>query len=147
MRIQVPYQVVAVEPVISTPEYKSFGAAGFDFQASIDRHIELAPGNHHTIPTGIALQIPEGFEVQVRSRSGLAVKHGIEVVMGTIDQDYRGEILVHVVNRGKQNYVIEPGARIAQGVLSPVAQASFVLVTKLEPTKRGKRGFGSTGYK
>lgn len=146
MRIQVPYKVIGDDPVVSTPEYKSFGAAGFDFQANIDRHLELGVGNHHTIPTGIALQIPEGFEIQIRSRSGLATKHGIEVILGTVDQDYRGEIKVVLVNRGKQSFVIAPGMRIAQGILSPVAQASFVLVETLERTQRGKNGLGSTGY-
>lgn len=146
MKIQVPYKVLAEAPW-SAPEYQSKGASGFDLHANLTRAIELAPGNHHTISTGVALQIPEGFEVQIRSRSGLAAKHGIEVIFGTVDQDYRGEIKVHLVNRGKAHYVIGPGDRIAQGVLCPVARASFVLVDELDVTGRNKNGFGSTGYR
>lgn len=128
------------------PDYETPGSAGFDFRASIDRSIELGPGQRHTLPTGWAFEIPEGFEMQVRSRSGLASKHGIVAVLGTIDSDYRGEVQVILQNTSRINYTISNGERIAQGVIAPVLRVEFEVNTELSTTDR-KGGFGSTGVK
>ena len=109
--------------------------------------VELPPGQVRLVPIGIAVAIPLGFEGQVRPRSGLAIKHGVTVVNapGTIDADYRGELMVGLINLGTRPFLIEPGMRIAQLVISPVAQARLVEVTSLDETPRGRGGFGSTG--
>jgi dUTP pyrophosphatase len=129
------------------PKYQSPGAVGFDLCAAIDRAIELGPGNRQQIPTGLAFEIPEGFELQVRGRSGLASRHGVNVVLGTIDSDFRGEVQVIINHSGKVPYVISPGDRIAQAVLSPVVKGEFEVVKELTKTERGKAGFGSTGVR
>lgn len=109
--------------------------------------IELPPGQVRLIPIGIAVAVPPGFECQVRPRSGLAIKHGVTVVNapGTIDADYRGELMVGLINLGTRPFTIEPGMRIAQLVISPVARARLVEVSSLDETPRGRGGFGSTG--
>lgn len=124
------------------PEYKTCGAAGADLHARGDWN--LNPGETLVIPLGICLEIPVGYEVQIRPRSGLS-KQGVEVVIGTVDSDYRGEIGAIVHNAGKKIFAIRDGDRIAQMIYCPVVQAEFEPVDKLSETTRGKSGFGSTG--
>jgi dUTP pyrophosphatase len=127
------------------PSYASGGAAGLDVVAAED--LTLAPGARHAVATGFAIAIPEGYEVQVRPRSGLALKHGITCLNtpGTIDSDYRGEVKVILANLGAQPFEIRRGERIAQLVPAPVLRASFREVDDLDSTERGAGGFGSTG--
>ncbi|MCZ8041855.1 MAG: dUTP diphosphatase [Beijerinckiaceae bacterium] len=131
------------------PAYESAGAAGLDLRAALAEGavLELAPGARDLVPTGLCLQLPEGFEAQVRPRSGLAARHGVTVLNapGTVDSDYRGEVRVILINHGTQTYPIRRGDRIAQLVIAPVARAQFSEVTALEATSRGTGGFGSTG--
>ena len=129
------------------PHYASAGAAGMDVVAAVDGPLLLAPGARAAVPTGLAMAIPHGFEVQVRPRSGLALKHGLTVANapGTIDSDYRGEVKVLLVNLGSEAIEITRGMRIAQLVLAPVTRATFVEVAGLDDTVRGTGGFGSTG--
>jgi dUTP pyrophosphatase len=136
-----------LRPQAVLPRYMSAEAAGLDLSSAADGPLTLAPGARIGVPTGLAMELPPGFEGQVRPRSGLAIKHGITVVNapGTIDSDYRGELVVLLVNLGGEPYVIEPGARIAQLVIAPVTQAEFVEVTELSSTVRGGGGFGHTG--
>jgi dUTP pyrophosphatase len=133
------------------PAYQSGGAAGLDLLAAppIDAAMSLEPGRRLLVPTGFAIEIPEGFEAQVRPRSGLAHHHGITVLNapGTIDSDYRGEILVLLINFGDQAFEIRRGARIAQLVIAQFARAALVEVMELTETSRGGAGFGSTGIK
>ena len=130
------------------PQYSSAHASGADVCAYLQEPVVLQPGERAMIPTGISLQIPEGFEAQIRPRSGLANKHGITVLNspGTIDSDYRGEVKVVLINLGQESYTIADGDRIAQMVFSPVIQAEFYNIPSLEATERGEGGFGSTGY-
>lgn len=129
------------------PVYSSSLAAGADLKAYIREPMLLSPGESLMVPTGIRMAIPEGYEVQIRPRSGLAAKFGITVLNtpGTIDADYRGEILVILINHGKKDFEITPGMRIAQMVLVPVIQAEFCLSQELAETTRGSGGFGHTG--
>ena len=129
------------------PEYATALSAGLDLIAAVEAPIALKPGARAIIPTGIAIQLPVGFEAQVRPRSGLAAKHGVTVLNspGTIDSDYRGEVGVLLVNLGQQAVLIERGMRIAQMVIAPVIQVELVSVEDLDETERGDGGFGSTG--
>jgi|TARA_B110000967_G_C18517327_1_gene379299 dUTP pyrophosphatase len=131
------------------PKYETPGSSGMDIAAHIEKNIELAPGDKVIVPTGFSLSIPQGFEVQVRPRSGLAAKKGISVLNtpGTIDADYRGEIKVILINLGKEKFLIENGIRIAQMVVCPVIQAKIEETESLSKTSRGAGGFGSTGIK
>ena len=137
------------DATLPLPDYASAGAAGADIRANFaDRgEVELSPGARALIPTGFAVALPQGFEMQIRPRSGLALKHGITLVNapGTVDADYRGAVGVIVVNHGHEAVVISHGDRIAQAVIAPVAQAVFVEVAALDETARGAGGFGSTG--
>ena len=132
---------------VPLPAYQTSGAAGADLHAAIEEPWTLAPGERRLIPTGLILAIPDGYEGQVRPRSGLALKHGIGMVNapGTIDSDYRGRVGVLLVNHGQEPFVIEPLARIAQLVIAPVTRAEFTLTSELGETERGGGGFGSTG--
>lgn len=127
------------------PAYATSGAAGMDVVSAED--VTIAPGARHAVATGLALAIPRGYEVQVRPRSGLALKHGITVpnTPGTIDSDYRGEVKVILINHGKEPFAIQRGDRVAQLVLAPVVLAAWEEVTELDATDRGEGGFGSTG--
>ncbi|BEU99265.1 dUTP diphosphatase [Novosphingobium olei] len=127
------------------PAYATSGAAGMDVVAAED--VDLAPGARHAVATGLAMAIPHGFEIQVRPRSGLALKHGVTVpnTPGTIDSDYRGELKVIMINLGQEPFAIRRGDRIAQLVLAPVTRAGWVEVSELDDTARGIGGFGSTG--
>ena len=123
------------------------GAAGMDLASAADGPITIAPGQRLGVPTGWSMELPYGYEAQVRPRSGLALRHGITVVNapGTIDSDYRGEIVVLLVNLGSQPYTIAPGDRVAQMVIAPVVQARVEEVAELSQTVRGVGGFGHTG--
>lgn len=138
----------SADPDIALPSYESKGAAGADVRANLPgASITLAPGDRALIPTGLHMEIPEGFEVQVRPRSGLALKHGITLVNspGTIDSDYRGPVGVILMNAGSEPFEVLHGMRIAQLVVAPVVQANFEEVADLSTTVRGSGGFGSTG--
>jgi dUTP pyrophosphatase len=150
MRVALAY-VAGADEALTLPSYQSAGAAGADVCANLDADdralgMTLAPGARALIPTGLRLAIPQGFEVQVRARSGLAMKHGIALVNapGTIDSDYRGPLGVLVVNLGQEAFIVTHGMRIAQLVVAPVVQADFAL-GDLDNTARGAGGFGSTG--
>lgn len=129
------------------PQYQSTLASGFDVRAQLDKSLILKSGQRFLVPTGLCFEIPEGYEIQVRPRSGLAAKNGISMVNtpGTIDADYRGEVKVILINHGEVDFEIKDQERIAQFVLAPVVQAQFVLVDDLTETARAAGGFGSTG--
>ena len=130
---------------LALPAYATQGAAGMDVVAA--ENVTLAPGARHAVATGLSIAIPHGYEIQVRPRSGLALKHGISVpnTPGTIDSDYRGELKIILINHGSEVFSIAKGDRVAQLVLAPVVQAGWVEVDDLERTERGAGGFGSTG--
>lgn len=132
---------------VTLPKYETSGAAGMDVRANISEPIVLGSLDRALIPLGLRLEIPEGYEVQVRPRSGLALKHGIGMVnsIGTIDSDYRGEIGAIIVNLSKEPYIIQPQERIGQLVLNKVSQIEWEVVEKLSESERGSGGFGSTG--
>ena len=127
------------------PEYKTLMSAGMDLKANITEVWKLNPGERVMVPTGLHIALPEGYEAQVRPRSGLSLKNGIVAILGTIDADYRGEVGVILVNLSNQPYCINPGDRIAQMVVSKVSQVKWDEVRELEETERGSGGFGSTG--
>lgn len=129
------------------PTYETEGAAGADCHARIDEKIVLKAGEQVTVPLGFAVEIPEGYEMQIRARSGNARKHGIGVVngVGTIDSDYRGEVCTILINHSENDFEINPGDRIAQAVIASVIQAKWAEVDELSETARGEGGFGSTG--
>jgi dUTP pyrophosphatase len=130
---------------VEAPTYATDGAAGMDLQCAED--FQLAPGEHRLVPTGLRIALPEGYEAQVRTRSGLALRHGISMVNspGTIDWDYRGEIGVILINHGREDVQFNRGDRIGQLVVAPVARVTWEKVDELEGTVRGDGGFGSTG--
>ncbi len=132
---------------VPLPAYQTAGSAGLDLSAAVPQSVVIEPGERRFVPTGIAVAIPEGFEGQVRPRSGLALKHGIGIVNspGTIDADYRGELKVALINLGPQPFTISHGMRIAQLVIAPVARVTVQQVEALDETGRGRAGFGSTG--
>lgn len=132
---------------LELPRYYSTDASGLDVSAAINESLSLVPGQIHLLPTGFAVAIPIGYELQVRPRSGLAIKHGVTVINspGTIDADYRGEIFIAMINLGKEPFIINRGDRIAQLVLAPVVRAQIELVGELDVTNRGNGGFGHTG--
>ena len=134
---------------LALPAYHSALAAGLDLLAAVpeDAPVMLAPGKYALIPTGLTIALPEGYEAQVRPRSGLAAKHGITVLNspGTVDADYRGEIGVLLINHGDAPFLVRRGERIAQMVIAAVVRAEFALVASLSATERGGGGFGSTG--
>ena len=140
------------DPSIALPQYETAGSAGADIRANFatdlrDSGLTLAPGGRALIPTGVRIEIPNGYEVQVRPRSGLALKHGITIpnAPGTIDSDYRGPLGVILMNLGTEPFHIAHGDRIAQMVIAPVVQAAFEVSANLSDTARGAGGFGSTG--
>ncbi len=136
------------DAALPLPEYQTAGAAGADLRADLGGGaLTLAAGQIALVPTGLRVQIPEGYEMQIRPRSSLALKHGVTLpnTPGTIDSDYRGPLGVIMINLGSQAYTIEHGERIAQAVVAPVTRAAYVLAEALEDTARGAGGFGSTG--
>lgn len=136
-----------VRPEALAPAYMTAGAAGMDLASAAEEAVTLEPGGRAAVPTGLALEIPEGYEGQVRPRSGLARKHGVTLTNapGTIDWDYRGEVTVLLVNLGSAPHTIAPGDRIAQLVIAPVARVALEEVGALSDTVRGAGGFGHTG--
>ena len=145
--ITLPVRIFPHGRGLELPEYMSAHAAGMDIRAAVDTPVEIAPSEIALVPSGIAVAIPEGYEIQIRPRSGLAIKHGITVVNapGTIDADYRGEIKVGLVNLGRISWVVERGQRIAQMVLSRIWQAQWQECDRLPETVRGDGGFGHSG--
>ena len=137
------------DPNIPAPIYQTKLAAGADVCADLEQPLEILSHNSALIPTGLFFEIPEGFEIQVRPRSGLALKFGITVLNtpGTIDADYRGELKVILINHGKEPFVVEPKMRIAQIVVAKVEQGAFFEAVVLSDTERGSNGFGHTGLK
>lgn len=133
----------------SLPTYATDGASGMDLRAFIDEPVILKPMERRLIPTGLFVQIPEGYEGQVRARSGLAIKHGIGLVnsIGTIDSDYRGELKIPVINFGNESFTINNGERIAQLVIASYERVAPIMVSDLDETDRGEGGFGHTGVK
>lgn len=129
------------------PKYETEGSAGMDIRANLDRPIQIKPQERALVPTGLFLEIPKGYEVQIRARSGLAVKYGIGLVngIGTIDSDYRGEIKVALINWGNETFVINDGDRIAQMVAARYEKADLIEADELSETERGSGGFGHTG--
>jgi dUTP pyrophosphatase len=147
----IPLQIYRVRtqlPLTPFPAYATPGSAGMDLMADCAT-LTLKPGNRGVIPTGFGIAVPEGYEAQIRSRSGLSSKYGIVVINspGTVDSDYRGEVCVILVNLGRKDFTINRGDRIAQMVIAPVLKAAWVEVEKLPPTQRGSGGFGSTGMR
>ena len=129
------------------PEYKTDGAAGMDICAAIDEPITLKPLERALVPTGLKIELEHGYEAQIRPRSGLSIKHGITLIncVGTIDEDYRGEVCIGLVNLSNESYTIQPQERIAQMIISKYEQAKIEVVSQLSDTARGEGGFGSTG--
>jgi deoxyuridine 5'-triphosphate nucleotidohydrolase len=148
MTIQIAVRRLPHNPDLPLPTYASSGAAGMDLLAAVAEPVTIGPGQRALIPTGLAIALPPGYELQVRPRSGLALRHGIVLPNspGTIDEDYRGEIQVIVLNTGDAPFVIERGSRIAQAVLAPVVRARWHEVESLDTTARNEGGFGSTGH-
>lgn len=133
---------------LDLPAYATAGAAGADVLAAVDKPVTIAPGKRVLIPTGFCIALPPHYELQIRPRSGLALKHGIVLANspGTIDEDYRGELGVIVLNASEEHFTVTRGMRIAQAVLAPVVRAAWVEVEDLDATARGEGGFGSTGH-
>lgn len=131
------------------PFYATIGSAGMDLKANIEESIELKPLERVLVPTGIFIQLPDGYEAQIRPRSGLAVKHGISITNapGTVDADYTGEIKVSLINLSNEAFVVNPGERIAQMVVAKYEKVEWVEVESLETTERGDGGFGHSGLK
>lgn len=151
MKPRVPLRIKRLFPErdadIELPALMSEYAAGMDVRAANPEPIVLRPGERAAVPTGLAMAVPPGTEVQVRPRSGLAIRHGVTVINspGTIDADYRGEVAVLLVNLGQEDFVIERGLRVAQLVVAQLARVEVTLVAELDTTERGEGGFGSTG--
>jgi len=140
-------RILKKHPDAIIPQYATAGASGLDLHARIPHDIYLQPGVRFTCPVGIGIELPEGFEAQVRGRSGMAKNHGVTVLNspGTVDADYRGEICAILINHGDQAFKIEPNQRIAQLVIAPVVRVELVQDGELTETERGDGGFGSTG--
>ena len=132
---------------VSVPNYQTEGTAGMDLSAFLDTPITLKSLERKLIPTGIKIELPHGYEAQIRPRSGMSIKNGITLVncVGTIDEDYRGEVCIPVINLSTQEFTINNGDRIAQMIIAPVTKATIQVVAELSETKRGEGGFGSTG--
>lgn len=134
---------------LSFPSYETEGSAGMDIHAAVRDNVEIEPGEIALLPTGFAVAIPSGYEIQVRPRSGLAVKHGITLINspGTIDSDYRGEVKIGLINHGRTAFTVKRGDRIAQMILAPVSRIEWDVVDSLDETERGAGGFGHTGLR
>lgn len=132
---------------VPLPSYQSSGASGLDLHAALPGRVILEPGARELVPTGLALEIPPGHEGQIRPRSGLALHHGVTVLNtpGTVDCDFRGEVGIVLVNLGSEDFVVEPGMRVAQLVFCPVVRCALDVVVDLQPTSRADGGYGSTG--
>ena len=143
----IPFQFKRLSPLATVSHYQTEHAAGMDLHAALADPIDICSGDIQLIPCGFAMSIPEGYEAQVRPRSGLSTRHGVSLpnAPGTIDSDYRGEVLVPLINLGRESFTVEPGMRIAQMVIAPVCRAQIEEVLDLTDTDRGEGGFGSTG--
>ena len=146
-RVPVRVRVLPHGEGLPLPRYQTSGSAGADLVAAVNETVVVSPGARVLVPCGIAVALPVGWEMQVRPRSGLAVKHGITVLNapGTVDADYRGEVFVPLINLGDQDFAIERGDRVAQAILAPVVQFDWQPVDALDDTERGSGGFGHTG--
>lgn len=142
-----PQILIELQEGAQIPSYQTAGAAGMDLHANNSSPITLHPGQRAAIPTGLRMTIPQGYEGQVRPRSGLALKHGVTVINspGTIDADFRGEVKILLINLGSQPFIVEKGDRIAQLIVSPCVRAEISVVSEMPATERGESGFGSTG--
>ena len=147
MSVELAFRALPHFGELPLPAYATAGAAGMDVVAAVTEDLVLAPGARSAVPTGLSMAVPAGHEVQVRPRSGLALRHGVTVANapGTIDSDYRGEVKILLVNLGDADFTVSRGMRIAQIVLAPVTRADPKLVEELDDTARGSGGFGSTG--
>lgn len=147
MSVELAFRALPHFGELPLPAYATTGAAGMDIVAAVTEDLVLAPGARSAVPTGLSMAVPAGHEVQVRPRSGLALRHGVTVANapGTIDSDYRGEVKILLVNLGDADFTVSRGMRIAQIVLAPVTRADPKLVEELDDTARGSGGFGSTG--
>lgn len=147
--MELELKILSQNPNFKLPAYATSQSAGMDLSADINENVVIEAGKVKIIPTGIAIALPEGFEAQVRPRSGLAAKNGVTVLNtpGTIDSDYRGEIKVIMINLSDQDFIVEPGMRIAQMVISQFAKVNLAVKEVLSETVRGVGGFGSTGVK
>ena len=141
-------KIEKLEHCYEIPKYQTSGASGMDLYAANDEPIELKPLERRLVPTGLKIQLEKDFEAQIRPRSGMSIKHGITLIncVGTIDEDYRGEVCVPIVNISNETYTINRGDRIAQMVIMPVAKAEIEVAKELTTTQRSSGGFGSTGY-
>ncbi|MDR1319612.1 MAG: dUTP diphosphatase [Treponema sp.] len=141
------FKILRKDASIPLPQYESEGASGFDLRAFLDSSLDIPPRGRVKIPTGLRIEIPAGYEAQVRPRSGLALRYGVTVLNspGTIDSDYRGELEIILINLGSEPFTVRNGDRIAQLVAVPVCRAELVDAASLTETKRGEGGFGSTG--
>lgn len=142
-------KILKLNENVSVPNYQTDGASGMDLSAFLTESVTLKPLERRLIPTGLKIELPKGFEAQVRPRSGMSIKHGITLIncVGTIDEDYRGEVCVPIVNISNEEFTIHNQDRIAQMVIAPVTKATIEVVTELSDTLRGEGGFGSTGTK
>lgn len=145
--VKICWLISSEEQDMNPPHYETPGAAGMDVEAAVKEKTCIRPGEIVLLPTGFAVALPDGYELQVRPRSGLAVKHGVTIINspGTIDADYRGEVKIALINMGKSEFIVNRGDRIAQLVLAPVTRASLDIVSELNATERGPGGFGHTG--
>jgi len=143
----VPVRIKRLSPQAVLPEYQSAHAAGMDLHAALQDAVTIGVGEIVKIPCGFAMSLPDGYEAQIRPRSGLATKHGLSIpnAPGTVDSDYRGPVVVALINLGRTSFVVEPKMRIAQMIVAPVARAVLQEVDDLDDTARGSGGFGSTG--
>lgn len=141
-------KIEKLEHCVALPAYTTEGAAGMDLTAAIKEPVTLGSLDRALVPTGIKIQLPKGYEAQIRPRSGMAIKHGITLsnCVGTVDEDYRGEVCVGIINLSKESYTIMPGDRIAQMVIAEVKRVEIKQVEVLTVTERAQGGFGSTGY-
>ena len=148
MNKKLKVNIQLLDKSVKIPEYKSSEASGFDLAAYVKTNLVIKPKEYHIIPTGLIMEIPKGYEGQIRPRSGLAAKNGITVLNspGTIDSDYRGEIKIILMNLGTKDFLIIPGMRIAQMIITPTYKVEINVFTEIKPdTNRGNKGFGSTG--
>ncbi|MDD3765968.1 MAG: dUTP diphosphatase [Eubacteriales bacterium] len=148
MQEQIHIKIEKISDLMQMPSYATQGAAGMDLYSANPDPIALKPLERTLVPLGFKMELPRGYEAQVRARSGLSIKHGITLVnaVGTVDEDYRGEVCVPVINLSNETYIINTGERIAQMIIAPVTKASIEMSCELVETARGTGGFGSTGY-
>ncbi len=149
MSNEIEVKITRCRSGVQLPRYMTAAAAGMDLYVKLEKEVVLPPGERVMVPTGIAIALPEGYEAQVRPRSGLAAKYGVTLLNtpGTIDADYRGEISVILINHGPEDFIIKDGERVAQMIVAPVSRCQLQLMDNLDETVRGSGGFGHTGVK